>query len=85
MTWTVPGAGHTAVQIPKRPASCAFAARTTYSMQVTGYFFELLMWLDEIQVATASFSRILGVGEVEPDRAPGGPAPVRSRGSSPTT
>ncbi|HHW84201.1 MAG TPA: ABC transporter ATP-binding protein [Actinomycetales bacterium] len=57
----------------------AVATVALYSMQVTGYFFELLMWLDEIQVATASFSRILGVGEVEPDRAPGGPAPVDSR------
>lgn len=36
--WTVPGAGHTAVQIPKRPASCMFAARTTYSMDVVGTY-----------------------------------------------
>lgn len=50
-----------------------------YSVQVVNYFFELLMWMDEIQVATASFSRILGVGEVEPDRSPGGPEPTSTQ------
>ena len=54
----------------------AVATVALYSTQVAGYFFELLMWLDEIQVATASFSRILGVGEVEPDRTAQGEAPT---------
>nr|NLD40056.1 ABC transporter ATP-binding protein [Actinomycetales bacterium] len=49
-----------------------------YTVQITGSMAELLMWMDEIQVAGASFSRILGVSEVPSDRTPGGPEPTDS-------
>ncbi|HHW84280.1 MAG TPA: ABC transporter ATP-binding protein [Actinomycetales bacterium] len=49
-----------------------------YTVQITGAMAELLMWMDEIQVAGASFSRILGVGQVPSDRTPGGPEPTDS-------
>ncbi len=41
-----------------------------YSVQVRHSIGELLFWIDEIQVANASLSRILGVNLVEPDRYP---------------
>ena len=55
-----------------------------YAMQVRGPLFELLMWVDEIQVATASLARIVGVELVEADRHAGAARPggdeIRARG-----
>ncbi|MEE6280719.1 ABC transporter ATP-binding protein [Georgenia sunbinii] len=48
----------------------AVATVSLYAMQIRGPLFELLMWVDEIQVATASLARIVGVELVEPDRQP---------------
>ena len=48
-----------------------------YVVQVRGPLFELLMWVDEIQVATASLARIIGIELVEPDRRPGPARPQR--------
>ncbi|MFC4554341.1 ABC transporter ATP-binding protein [Georgenia faecalis] len=39
-----------------------------YAVQVRHPVSELLMWIDEIQVASASLARIIGVDLVEPDR-----------------
>ncbi|GAA4417540.1 ABC transporter ATP-binding protein [Georgenia halophila] len=47
-----------------------------YSMQVRPSVDELLFWVDELQVALASLSRIFGVGLVEPDRTPSGEEPA---------
>ncbi len=48
-----------------------------YVVQVRGPLFELLMWVDEIQVATASLARIVGIELVAPDRQPGERRPER--------
>src|SRR5699024_3845002 len=48
-----------------------------YAVQVRGPLFELLMWVDEIQVATASLARIVGIDLVEPDRQVGDRRPAR--------
>lgn len=49
-----------------------------YSIQWRGVIGELMFWIDEVQVATASLSRILGVNMVEPDRYASGAAPEDS-------
>lgn len=54
----------------------AVTALALYTVQITGAVSELLLWMDEVQIAGASFSRILGVGEVEPDRVAQGPLPT---------
>lgn len=48
-----------------------------YVIQVRGPMFELLMWVDEIQVATASLARIVGIELVAPDREAGPARPER--------
>lgn len=48
-----------------------------YVIQIRGPLFELLMWVDEIQVATASLARIVGIELVPPDREAGTARPVR--------
>lgn len=47
-----------------------------YATQVIHPIGELIFWLDEIQVGTASLARILGVQQVDPDRTVGTRTPV---------
>lgn len=47
-----------------------------YATQVIHPIGELIFWLDEIQVGTASLARILGVQQVAPDRTVGSRTPV---------
>lgn len=55
-----------------------------YTYQITGPVWELIFWVDEIQVAATSLARIVGVQLVEPDREsrPGTPVDedIASRG-----
>lgn len=53
----------------------AVATVALYSVQVRSPIGELLFWVDETQVATASLARILGVNLVAPDRYPSGQEP----------
>ncbi|MFC9972662.1 ABC transporter ATP-binding protein [Spirillospora sp. NPDC127200] len=45
-------------------------AATLYVQQLAGPIEMLLSWLDELQIGGASLARILGVGNVPPDREP---------------
>ncbi|WP_159795987.1 ABC transporter ATP-binding protein [Puerhibacterium puerhi] len=47
-----------------------------YTMQLTGPVWNLIFWLDEIQVAATSLSRIIGVRLVAPDREAGDAVPA---------
>jgi ABC-type multidrug transport system fused ATPase/permease subunit len=50
-------------------------AVTLYIQQMVGPLDELLSWLDEIQVGATSLARVIGVGEVPPDRVATGARP----------
>ena len=47
-----------------------------YTYQITGPVWELIFWVDEIQVAATSLARIVGVQLVEPDRETRAGTPV---------
>lgn len=53
----------------------AATAVTLYIQQMLDPLGDLISWLDEIQFAATSLSRVLGVGEVPPDRAATGEQP----------
>lgn len=52
------------------------SAVALYSLQVRTSIGELMFWIDEVQVASTSLARILGVNLVEPDRQATGEAPA---------
>jgi ABC-type multidrug transport system fused ATPase/permease subunit len=56
----------------------AATAVTLYIHQMVRPLDDVLMWLDEIQVGATSMARVIGVGEVPPDRAPTGAEPAGS-------
>ncbi|SEB58142.1 ABC-type multidrug transport system, ATPase and permease component [Paramicrobacterium humi] len=47
-----------------------------YAMQLSSPVGELIRWMDEIQVGTTALSRIIGVGDVPPDREASDEEPV---------
>jgi ABC-type multidrug transport system fused ATPase/permease subunit len=53
----------------------AATAVTLFIHQMVGPLDDLLMWLDEIQVGATSLARVIGVGQVPPDRAATGAQP----------
>jgi len=53
----------------------AATAVALYIHQLTGPLDEVLSWLDEIQVGATSLARVIGVGDVPPDRVPSGLQP----------
>ncbi|MDF2146674.1 ABC transporter ATP-binding protein [Knoellia sp. p5-6-4] len=57
----------------------AATAVTLYIHQMVGPLDEVLMWLDEIQVGATSLARVIGVGEVPPDRLATGARPDGDR------
>lgn len=54
-------------------------AATLYVQQLSGPVETLLAWLDELQLGGASLARVLGVGDVPPDRVPDGRTPGGER------
>ncbi|GAA4133034.1 ABC transporter ATP-binding protein [Actinomadura keratinilytica] len=54
-------------------------AATLYVQQLIGPVDVLLTWLDELQLGGASLARLLGVGNVPPDRSPGTARPDGER------
>ncbi|EAP97303.1 putative ABC transporter [Janibacter sp. HTCC2649] len=54
----------------------AATAVTLYIQQMLDPLGDLISWLDEIQFAATSLSRVLGVGEVPPDRVATGEEPT---------
>lgn len=54
-------------------------AVTLYAQQLVDPIDRLLSWLDELQIGTASFARLLGVREVADDRTPSGEVPDGER------
>jgi ABC-type multidrug transport system fused ATPase/permease subunit len=57
----------------------AATAVTLYIHQMVGPLDDVLMWLDEIQVGATSLARVIGVGEVPPDRVSTGAQPEGAR------
>jgi ABC-type multidrug transport system fused ATPase/permease subunit len=53
----------------------AATAVTLYIQQMVGPLDEVLSWLDEIQVGATSLARVIGVGQVPPDREASGEHP----------
>lgn len=49
---------------------------TLYAVQLTAPIVAVVQWLDKLQLGLASLARILGVGEIEPDRVEGPARPV---------
>jgi ABC-type multidrug transport system fused ATPase/permease subunit len=49
-----------------------------FIQQMVGPLDEVLSWLDEIQVGATSLARVIGVGQVPPDRVPTGAQPEGS-------
>ncbi|WP_030172766.1 ABC transporter ATP-binding protein [Spirillospora albida] len=54
-------------------------AATLYAQLLIGPVNTLLSWLDELQIGGASLARLLGVGNVPPDRTPNGARPDGER------
>ncbi|RFS84773.1 ABC transporter ATP-binding protein [Actinomadura spongiicola] len=54
-------------------------AATLYAQLLVGPMDTLLSWLDELQLGGASLARLLGVGNVPPDRTPNGRRPEGER------
>lgn len=54
----------------------AVTALVLYGRQLIGPVWDLVFWLDEIQVAAMSLGRIFGVSEIQPDREAGDTAPT---------
>ncbi|SNR51559.1 ABC transporter ATP-binding protein [Actinomadura mexicana] len=54
-------------------------AATLYAQQLIEPVDTLLQWLDELQLGGASLARLLGVGNVPPDRTPNGGRPAGER------
>ena len=54
-------------------------AATLYAQQLIEPVDTMLSWLDELQLGGASLARLLGVGNVPPDRAPTGRTPSGER------
>ncbi|MCP9966914.1 ABC transporter ATP-binding protein [Actinomadura madurae] len=54
-------------------------AATLYAQQLIQPVDTVLSWLDELQLGGASLARLLGVGNVPPDREPGGRVPDGER------
>ncbi|NDU71640.1 ATP-binding cassette domain-containing protein [Actinomadura sp. DSM 109109] len=54
-------------------------AATLYAQQLVEPMNTLMQWLDELQLGGASLARLLGVGEVPPDRVPNGRRPAGER------
>lgn len=57
----------------------AATAVTLFIHQMVGPLDEVMMWLDEIQVGATSLARVIGVGEVPPDRVATGARPDGDR------
>jgi ABC-type multidrug transport system fused ATPase/permease subunit len=53
----------------------AVATIAIYGHQMGGRVFELVFWLDELQVAAVALARVVGVGLVGPDREVSGASP----------
>ncbi|MDR2348526.1 MAG: ABC transporter ATP-binding protein/permease, partial [Bifidobacteriaceae bacterium] len=55
------------------------AAIALYATQLSAPLDELIAWADEIQIGATALARLLGVGQVAPDRAEGRPAPAQGQ------